>query len=199
MKKINATIAALFLSTASMTAIAAENKHAINYDYIQAGFTNIEVSYKGVTNDDIDFVGFGASTSLTDNISLFGDVITDTEDQIDLTISAIGLGYHVPLSDTTDLQTSFAYDKYEASGFGATASSVTGSTISVGVATALSDATELSAAYIRSEIDGDSLDGFGVSLAQNMTNELALVGDFKSTSDSGLKLNETALSLRHVF
>ena len=198
MKKINATIAALFLTIVSMTTIAAEKKHAINYDYVQAGFTNIEVSYKGVTINDIDFVGFGASTSLTDNISLFGDVITDTEDQIDFTISAIGLGYHVPLSDTTDLQTSFAYDKYEASGLGATAS-VTGSTISVGVATALSDATELSAAYIRSEIDGDSLDGFGVSLAQNMTNELALVGDFKSTSDSGLKLNETALSLRHVF
>ena len=192
------TITALFLTIVSMTTIAAEKKHAINYDYVQAGFTNIEVSYKGVTNNDIDFVGFGASTSLTDNISLFGDVITDTEDQIDFTISAIGLGYHVPLSDTTDLQTSFAYDKYEASGLGATAS-VTGSTISVGVATALSDATELSAAYIRSEIDGDSLDGFGVSLAQNMTNELALVGDFKSTSDSGLKLNETALSLRHVF
>ena len=199
MKKINATIAALFLSTASMTAIAAVNKHAINYDYVQAGFSNIEIIQR-ITSVDISFVGFGASTSLTDNINLFADVTKDTDNRIDLTISSVGFGYHVPLSDTTDLQTSFAHDKYTVTDSEVT-ESVTGSTISVGVAKALSDATELSAAYIRSEIDSDSMDGYSVSLVQDMTNELALVGDFKSTSKSGssLTLNETALSLRHVF
>jgi hypothetical protein len=197
MKKINATIAALFLSTASMTAIAAENKHAINYDYVQAGFVNFEISYGG-DSVDIDFVGFGASTSLTDNISLFGGYITDTDDRGDLRISAVGLGYHVPLSDTTDLQMSFAHNKYEASASGLTGSA-TGSTISVGVATALTDATELSIAYIRPEVDGESVSGYGASLAQDITNELALVGDLTSISESGVTLNATALSLRYNF
>lgn len=197
MKKINTAIAALFLTTASMTTIAAEKKDAINYDYVQAGIANLEISYGGESLD-LSFVGFGASTSLTDNISLFGGVLTDREDGGDLTISAVGLGFHVPLSDTTDLQTSFAHNKYEASGFGATAS-VTGSTISVGVATALTDATELSIAYIRPEVDGESVSGYGVSLAQDITNELALVGDLTSISESGVTLNVTALSLRYNF
>ena len=197
MKKINIAIAALFLTTVSMTTIAAEKKHAINYDYVQAGFANLEISYGG-DSVDLNFVGFGASTSLTDNISLFGGVVTDIEDGGDLTISVVGLGYHVPISDTTDLQMSFAHDKFEASASGSTAS-VTGSTISVGVATALSDATELSIAYIRPEVDGESVSGYGASLAQDITNELALVGDLTSISESGVTLNVTALSLRYNY
>ena len=184
-------------SVLSFATMAEEAESPINYDYIQGGFVNLELTYGG-DSIDFDFAGVGASTSVSENINLFGGVITDMEDGGDLTITAIGLGYHTPISSTTDLQLSAAYDRYEASASGATASA-SGNTIAVGLATALSDSTELSIAYVRPSIEGESASGFAAGAVLDINKNLSVVGDVTSISESGVTANLTAASLRYNF
>jgi len=185
----NTVLAALLLTTTSMTAIAAEDgKSLINYDYVQAGFGNLELSYNGESIDG-DYTTIGASTSLSNDFNLFGSVLNDRDDFVDVSLTTIGLGYHTPIDATTDLQISYTRDKLEAS-VNAESGSVTGSTVSVGIAAAVSDATEVSLALVN---------GYSAGFVQEIDDSLSAVGSFETATESGVTAKSTSLSLRFNF
>jgi hypothetical protein len=195
---LNLALATLLLTTTSMTVTAAEDsKSLINYDYVQAGFGNFELSYDGESIDG-DYTIIGASTSLSNDFNLFGSILNDREDIVDVSWTKIGLGYHTPIDATTDLQISYTHDKLEASVDGVS-ESVTGSTVSIGIASALSDATEVSIALVRTTMEGESVNGYSAGFVQEIDDSLSAVGSFETATESGVTAKFTSLLLRFNF
>lgn len=95
------------LITISTLAIAGmmTNAHANNFNYNYA-----QVGYSAINDFDVDGgVIVAGSYDVQENVNIFGDFFvstssdSDVADDIDVDIYTLGIGYHTPISDKTDI------------------------------------------------------------------------------------------------
>jgi hypothetical protein len=142
--KINAVCATLFLATTSMTATAAEERESkISYDYVYAGLGSLTVD--GVSGS-LDLTQIGISASIGDNFVLgfstaWNNNLTNV---VDIRINQAAVGYHMPLSDNTDLQLGISSAKITANAGNYSSIAASSTAYSIGVESMLTDSTSVS-------------------------------------------------------
>lgn len=103
-KRYSVAIAA---SLAGAFAPALASADSPSYDFFQIDFISGDID-----NPDVDGDGFGlgGSVSIQENWYLFGEYSDlDFDGSVDLSLLELGVGYRLPMSDTTDLALSASY------------------------------------------------------------------------------------------
>lgn len=193
---------ALFCGTVAAFALASQaqaQNTQISYDYLQASATQGEIL-------DTDFTGYSAAASFSLSDSVFMSAAYtagETDDKFGFgfrasTIEAngfdVGLGYHMPISSTTDLVTRLSYAKAEVeyAGFSEDAN---GYGIDLGIRSLVLSNLELEALAVYS--DGSDMDGevgLNINAKFFFTPAFALIvgysdGDDTSGVSAGLRFN----------
>jgi hypothetical protein len=127
-----------------MTATAAEERESkISYDYVYAGLGSLTVD--GVSGS-LDLTQIGVSTSIGDNFVLgfstaWNNNLTNV---VDIRINQAAVGYHMPLSDNTDLQLGISSAKITANAGNYSSIAASSTAYSIGVESMLTDSTSVS-------------------------------------------------------
>lgn len=197
MKKVLAISFAAILPFASM---AEEGKSAINYNYVEAGLGSVSIES---ADEDFDGNYVSGSLAINDNFNfLYSSVSGDANivnTNIDIKVVGFGIGYHAPISASTDLQVSYADSKITAAADG---ESVTfdGSTMSLGVATMLSDNTQVSVSFDRAKIEGESESGNTIAIVHQVTDTIALTASRTDVGEvEGVDVDVTSYGVRYNF
>ena len=197
MKKVLAISFAAILPFASM---AEEGKSAINYNYVEAGLGSVSIES---ADEDFDGNYVSGSLAINDNFNFLYSSVSGDENidniNIDIEVTGFGIGYHTPISASTDLQVSYADSKITAAADG---ESVTfdGSTMSLGVATMLSDNTQVSVSFDRAKIEGESESGNTIAIVHQVTDTIALTASRTDMGDvDGDDVDVTSYGVRYNF
>jgi hypothetical protein len=127
-----------------MTATAAEDGESkISYDYVYAGLGSLTAD--GVSGS-LDLTQIGVSTSIGDNFVLgfstaWNNNLTNV---VDIRINQAAVGYHMPLSDNTDLQLGISSAKITANAGNYASIAASTTVYSIGVESMLTDSTSVS-------------------------------------------------------
>ena len=167
MYKRNIMLAALsFTLAATIPASASE-----------LSYSNISVGYQAQTSDnlgldvDLDGIKFDGSFAVTDSVFLRADYLalcSDTvdfdpvSDEIDLSKFSIGVGFHFPVAETTDLVTTISYANVEED-FLSDSSNEDGFIASGGIRSKPTDMIELGANVNYADIGNESNVGFDLT------------------------------------
>jgi hypothetical protein len=148
-----------------------------SYDYIQAGYQEIDIDDDLFSGFDVDGDGYfvGGSFELTENWFVAGGYSSaDFDFGVDLDEITIGAGYHVPLNNNVDFYGMLSLVRAEVSASGFGSSDENGYAAEIGVRGMIGDRFELngSLAYVDLDEGGDGT-AFGAGLLYNFTNTLA--------------------------
>lgn len=143
------TVLALMLSAAAVSAQASD----LDYNFVQG-------SYKTVDLEGADLDGFGVNGSFKFNDSFYGIVGYDkvNDSGVDLSETAVGLGFRHAISDKTDWVSELSYVRNDLEGF-----ADNGYRIATGVRGMVSDKVELNGKVNYTDVS-DFGKGFGVSV-----------------------------------
>lgn len=151
-------------SILSVSAMAQES--SLSYTYVGVGYQSGDI-------EDIDFGGFGIYGSLELNESFFllsqyssieSDdqfLVGSTVDDIEATSFSFGIGFHTPISDTTDFVSSLSYADAEVESADVSEDG-NGYVLAAGVRAMPSDKVELSAFIDYADIEDGSETGFSL-------------------------------------
>ena len=168
-KQLNTAIAALFLATASMTAVAVENESKISYDYVYGGLASLTVD--GISGS-LDLTQIGITGSLTDNIAMgFSTTWNRNLPAVDLRINTFDVMYHTPLSNSTDLQVGVSRTNATITG-GYASASATSTGYSLGVETMLTD--DAFASFTIAGASGDSTTATQLEVGTYVTDSISI-------------------------
>ena len=174
---------------------------SISYDYVEAAVTKGEV-----LDEDFTGVGVAASFSITESFFMKGTYSVGESDdkyqfgfgsqadEIELSGFTFGVGFHAPLSNTTDFVTSLSYVNSEVE-FGNVSDDANGYNADIGLRSMVMSNLELEA--IIAYTDGSDVDGdvsFEASARFYITPAFAVSigysdGDDVSGISAGLRLN----------
>ena len=193
---------ALFCGTVAAFALASQaqaQNTQISYDYLQASATQGEIL-------DTDFTGYSAAASFSLSDSVFMSAsYTDgeTDDTVGFGFSRskvkangfnVGLGYHMPISSTTDFVTRLSYVRTEAEYLGFS-DDANGYGVDLGVRSMVLSNLELEALAVYTDgNDVDSEVGLNINAKFFITPAFALIvgytdGDDTSSVSAGLWFN----------
>lgn len=146
------------LTTAALVALAAPAlAEKPSYDYIEGSYQHAELDVgPGPGDVDGNGLGIGGSFGIADQVHLFAGFRTfDFDFDVDLDELTVGLGWHPPLTDTTDLVFELGYVTAEAEAFGVDADE-DGFRASLGVRSMLNPQFELAGRVNYTDLgDGD--------------------------------------------
>ena len=186
MKSIKRTIV-LATTILSLASFANEEKpeSAFNYDYISVGFGSLEID--GLSGS-LDYSGISGSVSINDTYYITFSNGRDRESGIDISLSSYGVGYHVSLSDTTDLVTDVSFVDIEASSGGVSVSG-DGVSVSLTAKNKINEYINIGAGVDYTTMEGvsDTTFDFGAEFEMPITKELSLGAAFASDGDVSTK------------
>jgi long-subunit fatty acid transport protein len=148
-----------------------------SYNYIEAGYQEIDIDDDLLGGFDVDGDGFGVGGSFEINDNWFIGASyskADFDFGVDLTQLSLGAGYHVPLTNGSDFYGSLAFVRAEvsASGFGSVDDD--GYAAEIGVRGMIGDRFELNGSLGYVDL-GDGGDGtsFGAGVLYSFTDSVA--------------------------
>lgn len=149
----------------------------ISYNYIQAGYQEIDIDGGFVGGLDIDGDGYGVGGSFELNENWFIAASyskADFDFGVDVDELMLGAGYHVPISDNADFYGMFSYINAEASASGFASIEEDGYAATIGLRGMIGERFELngSLAYVDFGNGGDTT-AFGAGALYNFTDMLA--------------------------
>ena len=176
MSRLIIAVIAVFLAVPAM----AEQP---SFNYIQAGYQEVNLDAGGGFDVDGDGFGLGGSVEFAD--SFFGFVSYSDigfDFSVDLTQIQVGLGWQMPLGENTSFFATAAYVEAEVSATGFGSEDESGYGLGIGIRSNVSELIELFAGINHVDFgDGDST-GFGGGIFFNITEAFAL-GLSASTDD----------------
>ncbi len=190
---------ALALATMSFGAAAAEP----NYTYLEGGFARLNLDVGGVGDADFDGFQVRGSVEAGKDFHFFGSYGSTNNDDagidVDFDELQVGLGYHYPLSDSTDLLAEIGYIKQEIDVEAFGDADADGYRASVGFRSAFNDHFE---GYVKGSYNGGDFDGFsGTVGAQVKFNQTwGLVGEIEAGEmDDELDATKYLIGVRASF
>ena len=185
-------LGAALMAAAMNTAFAGD----LSYSYIEAGVADIDVD--GV---DLSGVGMAISGALNDTVYLsLGYAEAETDDKFtafgvtdEFTFSqlTLGLGFHTPLAENTDLVGELNIGRAEVE-FGGGEVEETARGFSLGLRSRLNQHIELSGGANYVDIDDESETTLGASVRAYIVKDLSVALGYSSGDDT----DTTSLSLR---
>ena len=151
-----------------------------NYNYVQG-------QYVKPSMDNVDGgSGFAitGSVALNDNFALnagYNDASFDND--IDASGYNVGVTYHMPVADSTDILLNAAFEQAEASAFGISTDD-TGYSIGAGIRQKVASAVELEAGIYNVSIFDDSNIGFGAAALVDVAKNIALGVSYENLDES---------------
>lgn len=183
-------VLALFLTAVVSTVSAEEFRYSaviVQYGIVSADVDGINEDLEG------DGVGVSVYVPVTDNVVLAAGASTASADltesgvkaEVDADVKRVGVLYHTPASDTTDLILTLAFMKVSGdvtiNNSLYSSSDDNGNSVSVGFRTKSSEKLEFNGSFGRTSIDGSSSTGFGIGaeylIAQNVSLDLGYSHD----------------------
>ena len=166
-----------FCSLALLALAAPAMAADISYNFVEAGYQEIDIDSGLVGGLDIDGDGYGVGGSFELNENWFIAASYSSADfdfGVDLDQLMLGAGYHVPISDNADFYGMFSYVSAEASVSGFDSVDEDGYAATIGLRGMIGERFELngSLAYIDFGNGGDST-AFGAGALYNFTDMLA--------------------------
>ena len=162
----------------ALLALAAPTLAAdISYNYIEAGYQEIDIDDDLLGGFDVDGDGYGIGGSFELNENWFIGASyskADFDFGVDLTQLSLGAGYHVPLTDNTDFYGTLAFVRAEVSTSGFGSVDDDGYAATIGVRGMIGDRFELNGSLGYVDL-GDGGDGtsFGAGLLYSFTDTVA--------------------------
>ena len=185
------SLSAIALASIISTAHAGD----LSYNYIEGGYSKYNI-------DEVDSAfTVGGSYGVTNNINIIGsysttDIKTDGTADINMNQYEVGVGYHFPISDETDLTADVSYlsVEAEASQGGVTISgSESGYGVGVGVRHQLTDSIEAKARVSYADIKDNSEMALTVGGRYNINEALSAGVDLTTVTDEGPEVITTSL------
>ena len=150
-------VLALALAALPLTAFAAEP----GYTYLEAGYARLNIDVDDVGDADFDGFQVRGSVEAGKDFHFFGSYGSATNDDagIDLDFSELqlGVGYHYPLSDSTDVLAEIGYLRQELDVDEFGDADADGYRASVGFRSAFNENFE---GYVKGSYSGGDFDGF---------------------------------------
>lgn len=191
MKRVSVATAGLALGLFMVANARAESP---SYDFFELAYVKADIDNP---NADGDGFGLGGSVSIHENWFMFADYSDFNLDfGVDLSLLDVGVGYRLPISDTTDLALKAAYVKADAStGFGSADDSGYG--IGAQIRGMVNKQLELNGGINYVDFGGSGGDdtSFEAGAVYSFTDNFALDGNFELGDD----LNVYTLGFRFYF
>ena len=148
----------------------------------EISYSNFAIIY--TDSDGSDGGGFGGSVELNENVYLIGS-FAHQESDLEINGEAvaesdridIGIGYHTPLSESTDFVISATYIEVESEFLG-TESDDDGYSLNGGVRSMVSDTVELNGGITHISDGDDSETGIFLGAAFNVSDSIALIVNY---------------------
>lgn len=149
----------------------------ISYNYIEAGYQEIEIDGGFVGGADIDGDGYGLGVSFELNENWFiaaSYAKADFDFGVDLDQLSVGAGYHVPISENADFYGALSFVRAEASASGFGSVDDDGYSATIGLRGMIGERFELngSLAYVDFGDGGDTT-AFGAGALYSFTDAVA--------------------------
>lgn len=163
----------------SLLALAAPTFAAdISYNFIEAGYQEIDIDDDLLGGFDVDGDGYGIGGAFEINENWFVAASYSTADfdfGVDLTEVSLGAGYHVPLTDNSDFFGTLSYVSAEVSADGFGSIDEDGYAAAIGVRGMVGERLELNGSLGYVDL-GDGGDGtsFGAGLLYSFTDAFAV-------------------------
>lgn len=183
-------VLALFLTAVVSTVSAEEFRYSaviVQYGIVSADVDGINEDLEG------DGVGVSVYVPVTDNVVLAAGASTASADltesgvkaEVDADVKRVGVLYHTPASDTTDLILTLAFMKVSGdvtiNNSLYSSSDDNGNSVSVGFRSKVSEKLEFNGSFGRTSIDGSSSTGFSIGaeylIAENVSIDLGYSND----------------------
>jgi len=156
-----------------------------SYNYIQAGYQEIDIDFGDGLDVDGDGYGVNASFEIGDHMFGFATYAkSDFDFGVDMDQWQAGLGYHTGVTDNTDFFISAAYVDAKVSASGLGSFSEDGYGASVGIRSNVSDLIELFGEVAYVDLGSGSDDtAVGAGICFNFTESFALALSASAGSD----------------